>query len=387
MTGEVHDSPDAMQTLEALQLHLESVLESVPDGMVIINEEGMILQFSRAARDLFGYRNEDIIGKHVSELMTRHDAINHDEYMDNYRRTGKARIIGVGRVVMARRADGTEFPIDLKIGEAKINGRSIYTGFLRDLSEKQQAELRMREMQAELVHFSRLSAVGTMASALAHELNQPLTAIANYLEAGRDLLDTPDADSLSMLSEALDEGARQSVRAGQIVRKLRDFVSRGEIARRAAPLAPLIEDAVSLARIGTTGEAVKVHVQIGDEVDAISADPIQIQQVVINLLRNAFDALAGRDDAEVNVRATANPIDGMVSVEICDNGPGIDADVASQLFKPFTSTKTSGMGLGLSICQTIVEAHGGAIHAKPLDKEGACFCFTLPVAELETDHD
>lgn len=387
MTGETHNSPDAMQTLEALQLHLESVLESVPDGMVIINQEGQILQFSRAARDLFGYTNEEIVGKHVSELMTRHDAVNHDQYMESYHRTGKAHIIGVGRVVMAKRANGTEFPIDLKIGEAKIDGRSIYTGFLRDLSEKQQAELRMREMQAELVHFSRLSAVGTMASALAHELNQPLTAIANYLEAGRDLLDTPDSDSLSMLSEALDEGAKQSVRAGQIVRKLRDFVSRGEISRRAAPLAPLLEDAVSLARIGTSSEAVKVRVEIEDGVDAVSADPIQIQQVVINLLRNAFEALAGREDAEVRVHAMLGEEDGMLAVEICDNGPGIEPEVAAQLFKPFTSTKTTGMGLGLSICQTIIEAHGGAIHVKSHDGNGACFCFTLPVAELETDHD
>ncbi|MCI4644577.1 MAG: PAS domain S-box protein [Hyphomonadaceae bacterium] len=387
MTGTRPTSSDPMQSLEALQLHLESVLESVPDAMIIIGEDSRILQFSRAARDLFGYKTEDIIGQPVSILMTGHDARHHHQYMQHYHDTGEARIIGVGRVVTARRADGTEFPIDLKIGEAKIGGRSIYTGFLRDLSEKQQSELRMREMQAELVHFSRLSAVGTMASALAHELNQPLTAIANYLEAGRDLLDTPDAHTLPMVSEALDEAAKQSVRAGQIVRKLRDFVSRGEIAKRAVALAPLLEDAVSLARIGTNSENVKVRFVFDESVNRVSADPIQVQQVVINLLRNAFEALSGKEGAMAEVRALPGPEPHLVAVEVCDNGPGIEPEIAAQLFKPFTSTKTTGMGLGLSICQTIIEAHGGTIYAKATEAGGTCFCFTLPRAEQESEDD
>lgn len=385
MTRAESSSENPMQTLEALQLHLESVLESVPDGMVIIDEDGRILQFSKAARDLFGYSAEEIVGQPVSILMTGHDARHHMQYMQSYDQSGKARIIGVGRVVMARKADGTEFPIDLKIGEAKIDGRSIFTGFLRDLSEKQQAELRMREMQAELVHFSRLSAVGTMASALAHELNQPLTAIANYLEAGRDLLDTPDQQSLDMVEEALDEAAKQSVRAGQIVRKLRDFVSRGEISTRPVDLTPLLEDAISLARIGMNSEAVKVQLLVEDMLGKVSADPIQIQQVVINLLRNAFEAISGRTGAEVELRAQASPKAGLVTIEVCDNGPGIEPEIAAQLFKPFTSTKTSGMGLGLSICQTIIEAHGGTIYAKATGEEGTCFCFTLPLATPERD--
>ena len=360
---------DSLQTLEALQIHLTSVLESVPDAMIIINREGTILQFSRAARELFGYGQDEVIGKHVSILMTPRDADLHDAYMTRYEDTQKPRIIGIGRVVMARKADGTDFPIDLKIGEAKIGNTSIYTGFLRDLTEKQQSELRMREMQAELVHFSRMSAVGTMASALAHELNQPLTAIANYLEAGRDLLDTPDADSLSMAQEAMDEAAKQSVRAGKIVRKLRDYVARGEISARVAPLRPLLTDAISLARIGTPSDTVQIRCTVDPALEAVSVDPIQIQQVVINLLRNAFEALETFAGAEIEITATPGP-PGFATIAISDNGPGIEPDIAAQLFRPFTTSKTSGMGLGLSICQTIIEAHGGEIAAEARSQGG-----------------
>ncbi|MEO0785214.1 MAG: ATP-binding protein [Pseudomonadota bacterium] len=380
MPGKTPLTDAPLQTLEALQIHLESVLASVPDAMIIINREGTILQFSRAARELFGYENEDIIGQHVSVLMTSRDADLHDAYMSRYEETQKPRIIGIGRVVMAKKADGSEFPIDLKIGEAKIGDTSIYTGFLRDLTEKQKSELRMREMQAELVHFSRLSAVGTMASALAHELNQPLTAIANYLEAGRDLLDTPDQESLSLAQEAMDEAAKQSVRAGVIVRKLRDYVARGEITARTVALRPLLNDSVSLALIGTSGDTVQITCDVAANITDVMVDPIQIQQVVINLLRNAFEALSDMAGARIDVSATRLD-DEFVTISITDNGPGIDPEIAEQLFRPFTTSKTTGMGLGLSICQTIVEAHGGEIRAHADLEEGTCFSFTIPAAD------
>jgi two-component system, LuxR family, sensor kinase FixL len=384
MIGSRPASLESIQTLEALQLHLASILESVPDAMIIINQAGTILQFSKAARELFGYSEAESIGKHVSILMTSRDADLHDAYMSRYEETQKPRIIGIGRVVMARKANGTEFPIDLKIGEAKIGDTSIYTGFLRDLTEKQQSELRMREMQAELVHFSRMSAVGTMASALAHELNQPLTAIANYLEAGRDILDAPDAEGLAMVQEAMDEAAKQSVRAGKIVRKLRDYVARGEISARATPLRPLLNDAVSLARIGTASDTVKITCVVDPSIKYVSVDPIQIQQVVINLLRNAFEALADLAGAEIEIEAERTP-EGHAAISICDNGPGIEPEIASQLFRPFTTSKTSGMGLGLSICQTIIDAHGGRIYAETTGAGGTCFRFTLPITEEDPE--
>ncbi|HPF23179.1 MAG TPA: PAS domain S-box protein [Hyphomonas sp.] len=368
---------DAVPTdLEALQLHLRSILASVPDGMIVINESGKILAFSSAAEKLFGYAASDVIGKDVSFLMGGHDHANHQNYVRAYLETGKRHIIGVGRVVTARRSDGAMFPVDLKIGEAHVGEHFLFTAFVRDLSEQRRNELRMQEMQAELVHFSRMSAVGTMASALAHELNQPLTAVANYLEAARDLLESDSESAREILHEALDEASRQAVRAGEIVRKLRGYVSRGEIDARSVPLLPLLADSVALARISGDVADIPIEQEILPGLGAVLADPIQVQQVVINLLRNGAEAMKGIDAPKMRLSAKPGPED-FVTVEICDKGPGMSDEVRRTLFKPFMTSKSQGMGLGLSICQTIIEAHGGKIEAIAPEAGGSCFRFTL----------
>lgn len=362
---------------QTLQLHLASILASVPDGMVVTDESGKIMAFSRAAEALFGFKPEEVIGKPVNMLMAGRDRINHDSYIGNYLRTGERQIIGKGRVVIAARADGTLFPIDLKIGEARIGERYLFTAFIRDLTEQQRSEMRMQEMQSELVHFSRLSAVGTMASALAHELNQPLTAVANYLEASRDLLDSPDPETREILQEALTEAARQAVRAGEIVRKLRSYVSRGEVDARPLSLEPLLADAIALSKLSRELADIPVKLDLDPDADHVMGDPIQIQQVVINLIRNAMDALAETPDARITVLVEPAEEAGFVAVEVCDNGPGLSAELRENIFKPFATTKSQGMGLGLSICQTIVEAHGGTIRAISPPGGGSCFRFTL----------
>jgi len=378
------DSDLAVLSPEATRTYFESILAAVPDAMIVINQTGLISEFSRAAQKMFGYSQSDVLGKNVSILMTDADNSRHDGYINRYLETHEPQIIGVGRVVMAKKADGTEFPVNLKIGEATIGDRHIFTGFIRDLSGQQQAEARMREMQSELVHFSRLSAVGTMASALAHELNQPLTAVANYLEASRDLLSTPDDATIAMVQEALTEASQQSVRAGQIVRKLRDFVTRGEITTRAVELEQLLEDAVSLALVSGDGKGVKIDIEIDPSLSRVQAEPIQIQQVMVNLLRNSFEAMEPQKNARLRVTATPEP-EGFATIQIADNGPGLDPEIAEQLFRPFTSTKGTGMGLGLSICQTIIEAHGGKISAVPLPESGCSFQFTLPLRNPQSD--
>lgn len=360
-----------------LQLHLASILASVPDGMVVTDDSGKILAFSRAAEALFGYTAEEVIGQPVNMLMAGRDKVNHDNYIGNYLRTGERQIIGKGRVVIASRADGTQFPIDLKIGEARIGDHFLFTAFIRDLTEQQRSELRMQEMQSELVHFSRLSAVGTMASALAHELNQPLTAVANYLEASRDLIDSPDPETKEVLREALTEAARQAVRAGEIVRKLRSYVSRGEVDARPLTLAPLLADAIALSKLSRDMADIPIKLDLDEDADRVMGDPIQIQQVAINLIRNAMDALSNTANARVTVRVHPADEPGFVSVEVCDNGPGLTQELRENIFKPFATTKSQGMGLGLSICQTIVEAHGGTIRAITPPEGGTCFRFTL----------
>jgi len=367
----------------AQEAHLRSILETVPDAMVVIDERGRILSFSAAAERMFGYAEDDIMGENVSVLMPSPDRERHDGYLERYLSTGERRIIGIGRVLTARHRDGASFPIELSVGEAKIGRDRVFTGFIRDLTERQQVELRVHDLQSELAHVSRVSAMGTLATSLAHELNQPLTAIANYVETARDLLENvPDEETLTIIREALSECAAQSVRAGQIVRRLRDFISRGETERRIESLQRLITEASALALVGAGGQDLEVDVRLDPIADRVLVDRIQIQQVLLNLIRNAIEAMADQSGPRLLIYSEKEA-DGFIRITVADNGPGLSAEIADRLFEPFRSTKETGMGLGLSISATIVSAHGGRIWAEPSKLGGTAFHFTVIDADSE----
>lgn len=366
------------------EAYLRSVLDSVPDAMVVIDEVGRIMSFSSAAEKMFGYAEAELIGENVSTLMPSPDRERHDMYLKRYLITGERRIIGIGRVTTARRRDGTTFPIELSVGEARVGSRRIYNGFIRDLTERQRTELRLHDLQDALTHVSRVTAMGTLATSIAHELNQPLTAIANYVQTARDMLADPTPDTVALVREALDECAAQSIRAGQIVRRLRDFISRGETERQIASLPRLVNEASALAFVGTGSRSVEFEVQIDPSAELVLVDRIQIQQVLLNLIRNAVEAMEASPFKRLELGSTRGQ-DGHVQVTVADSGPGLAPEVAAQLFQPFMTTKPAGMGLGLSICRTIVEAHGGKIWADASPLGGTAFHFTLPEGEVHVD--
>jgi two-component system, LuxR family, sensor kinase FixL len=339
------------------------------------------------------------------------DRERHDGYLERYMRTGERRIIGIGRVLTARHRDGATFPIELSVGEARIGEDRVFTGFIRDLSERQEAELRVHDLQSVLAHVQRVSEMGTLATSLAHELNQPLTAIANYVEAARDMLEKnaqnigavskalgppnisadgvetrklleENAETIAIVREALNECASQSVRAGQIVRRLRDFVSRGESEQRIESLQRLITEASALALVGAGDQNMEVDVRLDPSADRVLVDRIQMQQVLLNLIRNAIEAMADSPVRRLLIYSERQA-DGLIRITVADSGPGIAEDVAQRLFQPFQSTKASGMGLGLSISATIVSAHGGRIWAEPSKLGGTAFHFTIIDADSE----
>jgi two-component system, LuxR family, sensor kinase FixL len=371
--------------LAAREAHLGLILATIPDAMIVIDERGIVTSFSAAAERLFDYTAAEMIGRNIKMLMPEPYRGAHDGYLLRYLTTGERRIIGIGRVVVGERKDGSTFPMELAVGEMRsVEGR-FFTGFIRDLSERQATEARLQELQSELVHISRLTAMGEMASTLAHELNQPLSAIANYMNGSQRLLENATDERALRVRDALGKAADQALRAGDIIRRLRDFVSRGESERRVEKIAKLVEEASALALVGARELGVRVRFQFDPGADLVLADRVQVQQVLLNLMRNAAEAMKDSDpERRELILSTRVADDDMVEISVIDTGPGISEDVANQLFRPFVTTKRHGMGVGLSISRTIIDAHGGRIWSEPNPEGGTIFRFTLPLVQEET---
>jgi two-component system sensor kinase FixL len=367
-------------TGSAGESHLRSILATVPDAMVVSDENGIILSFSAAAEKMFGYAEPEVIGENVSMLMPSPDRERHDGYLKAYRETGVRKIIGIGRVTTGRRRDGNTFPMELSIGEAWIEGQRIFTGFVHDITQRQEVEGRLQDLQSDLAHVGRVSEMGTLASSLAHELNQPLTAVATYCEGARELLAGElGEDTVSTIREALADAAAECVRAGEIVRRMRDFMSHGETEHKVESLPKLITEANALALVGSREHGIDVQVSFDRTAEAVFVDRVQIQQVLVNLIRNAIEAMAESPVRSLALSSAVGP-EGFVTISIEDTGSGISDSLAPQLFQPFITSKQAGMGICLSICRTIIEAHGGRIWFEPGPDRGTIFKFTVPMA-------
>jgi two-component system sensor kinase FixL len=363
------------ETLLERDTHLQSILDTVLDATVVIDRHGTMLSFNASAVRQFGYSPEEVVGQNVKMLMPSPYREQHDGYMDRYLATGEKRIIGVDRVVVGRRKDGSTFPMKLAVGEMRRGDLLYFTGFIRDLTEREQSAAMLDQARSELARLARLNELGEMASTLAHELNQPLSAIANYVQGSRRLLQSVDS-APPMLMTALDETAKQALRAGDIIRHLREFVTRGETDKEPHDIKQLIEEAGALALVGSRERGIKSVFDFSQDAGMVLVDRVQIQQVIINLMRNAMEAMRDSPRKELTVR-TRTEIDKLV-VEVEDTGPGIAEEIAPQLFQPFVTSKASGMGIGLSISRRIIESHGGDLVVAS-SSEGATFSFSLPL--------
>ena len=363
----------------ARQAHLQSILDTVPEAMIVIDEKGAIQSFSATAERLFGWRAAEVEGRNVKLLMPSPYSDEHDSFLERYRVTGERRIIGIGRIVVGQRRDGSTFPMELAVGEANFDGDRFFTGFVRDLTDRREQERRLQELQAELVHVSRLSIMGEMASSLAHELNQPLAAITNSLKGSAAMLEQPDPD-LARVREALGKAGDQALRAGDVISHLREFVAKGDTERSPHDPVKIMEEASALGLIGARALGLRVTYAFDRNLGPVLADAVQVQQVALNLIRNAVEAMvdAPRRDLVIGVNAH----DGRhAKIWVSDTGGGLAAEVRDRLFQPFVTTKADGMGVGLSICRTIVEAHGGSIWCEENPGGGTVFAFTVPLAK------
>ena len=364
------------QDLQSREAHLRSILDATPDAAVVVDEKGIIRSFSASAERLFGHKRSSVIGQNVSMLMPSPYREEHDRYMQRYIATGEKRIIGTDRVVTGLRKDGSTFPMKLAVGEMQSGKRQYFTGFVRDLTERQETEEKLQDLQTELARLSRLTAMGEMASTLAHEINQPLSAISNYLQGCGRLLDPIDHPNMRQIRDALDETTKQVMRAGHIIHQLREFVTHGETDKAPENISNLVEEAAALALVGAKDEGVKTHFRFASHTDRVQVEKVQIQQVLHNLIRNAIEAMQDCGRKELLV-STSAPHNGSVTVSVADSGAGLSDEIAGRLFQPFVTTKPAGMGVGLSISKRIIEAHGGEIWAEPNPDGGTVFRFTL----------
>jgi two-component system, LuxR family, sensor kinase FixL len=373
-------SDTALQEREA---RLRSILETAPDAIIVIDERGIMESFSPAAERLFRVTAGEAVGRNVNTLMPSPYRERHDGFIQHYLDTGERRIIGIGRIVVGQRSDGSTFPMELAVGEATVNGRRLFTGFIRDLTERQLTENRLQELQTELLHVSRLTDVGQMASALAHELNQPLAAIVNYVQASRRLLQAEKTPASPKIIDAMDKAVAQAARAGEIIKHLRSFISKGDAEHSLEDLNKVVEEATALGLVGAKESGVAARWSLHPERLLVIVDKIQIQQVIFNLVRNSIEAMADQPLPHDMLVSTSLVDPTTAEVSVSDTGPGLDVKVQAQLFQPFITTKEKGMGLGLSICRSIVDAHGGRLRATPNPGGGVKFQFTLPLADAE----
>ena len=365
------------------EARFRTVLETIQDAMVVIDERGTIEAFSPSAARMFGYTAEEAIGQNVKILMPSPYQERHDGYLAHYMETGERRIIGIGRVVTGLRKDGTTFPIELSVGEVVLEGRRIFTGFVRDLTARRNAERELATLQSELSHVARVSEMGQMGSTLAHELNQPLAAIVNYLQACHRMLQNQPQPVPPRINEAIEKAVAQADRAGQIIRRLREFVQKRETERHVEDLNTVAQEAVGLALVGAKSAGIVSQIHLAADLPPVLVDKVQIQQVVLNLVRNAIEAMSQSNPRVLTIETIAEA--GGALVRVTDTGSGMTPEVASKLFEPFLTTKMTGMGIGLSICRSIVESHGGRIWAVPNPQGGTIFSFTIPAMEAEEE--
>lgn len=358
-----------------------AMLDAVPDPMLVVDRIGQIRNFNHAAQKVFGYASDDVVGQSIAVLIPRELTGASDEAFGRFIRLAGPAGSAPPLRTRGRRADGVELPVELRIHLISVGEQPLYAVTLRDISDRLDTEERLRTLADELAHAMRVNAMGEMAADIAHELNQPLAALANYLEAAKLLIGELDVDDPRPV-EMLDSATRQAIRAGSIIRRIRKFVTRGEIDIGVEPVEETVRDALNLIFVGRSRFDVRVNFAFDRRAHQMLADRVQVQQVLVNLLRNSIEALQQVAPENRNIMVKAQKSGDMVEISVMDTGPGIPATVLDQLYEPFRSTKgQGGMGVGLTICRRIVEAHGGHIWAENRRDGGACFRFTIPALQ------
>lgn len=362
---------------ERARAFLASIVDSSDDAIIGETSDGIIISWNKAAERIFGYEAAEICGNSAT-LLIPSDRVGEEGAILHRIRQGErpAHFESV-----RRRKDGSDVVASLTISPIHDESSGIvgFSKIVRDITNQRAAQNRLAELQSELVHALRLGTLGQMAAAISHELNQPLTAVDNYLSGLTRLLSTTDVDP--SVTDALNKARQQNQRSGEIARQLRDLAGKRETTRRLESINEILEETLGLALVDAKVRGVRTAVLLAPDLGPVFVDKIQISQVIINIIRNAIEAMDGAVERNLTISTGASPDRHGIEIRIADTGPGLSPQIKERLFQPFVTTKDNGMGLGLSICHDIIDSHGGSLSAELNDPQGTIFLIRLPDAD------
>ena len=381
---EIADRKHAEEDLRSSEEKHRVIIEAANDAVLSMDERGDILLANPATKRIFGYDPVEIVGRPMTMLMPEMMRKLHENGFKRYLTTGKRHLNWQGVEVTAQRKDGQEFPVEVSFGELTSDGHKVFTGYIRDISERRQAEDQLRASernlqmtQAELARVSRLTTMGELAASIAHEVNQPLTGVINNGSACLRLLANRNLEP-EVLRRALEGIVADGTRASAVLARIRAFIKKEAAEKNPLDINEVIQEVLVLAGRELYENQVSVDHQLTTDLPSVLADRVQLQQVLLNLIMNGIEALIEVTDRP-RLLWVQSRIDesGDVLVAVSDSGAGFDLEV-DRVFTPFFTTKAKGMGMGLSISRSLIEGHGGRLWATPNSPHGAVFSFTLP---------
>mgnify|MGYP001817695404 FL=1 len=357
----------------------DALLDAAVDGIVIIDAHGIVRRFNRAAESMFGYPESEISGSNVSRLMPEPHRSRHDAYLEHFYSTGEASIIGAGREVDGVKKNGETFPMFLSVGEIKGGAERRFVGIVRDMSDVQEGREQVRQLEEQLLHADRLVILGELTAGIAHEINQPLTAIAAYADAGKKMVSRGPGASGTEINTICERISEQSRRAASVVQRLRKLVRSGSVSKARHNINQIISNTLLLFEFEIKKTNIELLFFPDESLDELYVDEIHIQQIMVNLVKNSIDAISESEISSGRIEIRVSSDSRQVRITVTDNGPGIPEKYQDRLFESFFTTKPKGVGLGLSICKTIAAAHGGNLKYEQRERGGSRFALSLPL--------
>ena len=355
------------------------VVEAAPSGMVMTNGEGKIILVNAQVETFFGYTRDELIGQPIEMLVPERFQSQHAGFRHGYLGDARARPMGAGRELFARRKDGSEFPVEIGLNPIHTPEGLFVLASIVDISERKRAELEGARQRNELAHLSRVTMLGELSGSLAHELNQPLTSILSNAQAAQRFLADDDVD-LNEVREILNDIVAEDTRAGEMIQRLRVLFKKREMPKHTdIDINEVVQDVLKLVGNDLMNQNVTMDTELAQNLPAVTGDWIQLEQVLLNLVLNGCEAMEDCEPSDRRLRVVTELDNGAVRVSVTDRGGSIPEEKMDRVFEPFFTTKAQGMGLGLSVCHTIIRAHRGKIWATNNLDRGATFHFELPV--------